>query len=543
MAMIRSSIGLYLRYSVAATAAVVVVPLAIVVFVALSVRTGTPILTAILIGGGLSLAAAIVGSQLWKRRPESMDVCFGELMVWSFIRRRRAEQQLQEGAEVLGLDRGGRPLRRTQMTKQQRLKILHDLAVALETKDPYTHGHSTRVESLVSQMAATLKLSPEEIEELCTAASLHDVGKIRVPNRILRKPDRLTIDEQLIVQEHASVGAWMVAGVSNGNIVASVRHHHERWDGNGYPDGLSGRDIPLFARVIAVADAYDAMTSTRPYRPSMTRQQALQELEEQAGRQFDPEVVDAFMATLPRRVPLAGVIGLGLAGRLLRRTNAWAARAGSGSVASGVASVGAVSVLIASLFAPPVALTKPAPERAAEDQVAGGPVDNSAEVVDGDLVLSPEGPKGNADGPLDTLDVGLEARERSATRASAQEEWRGGYGTRVLGNVLSRVRYKGDSDGPSNGDGPHGDRHRPDAGSPDTTPPTDGDDRPGTDNPPPDRGGDRSPPDDDPQLPDDDPPPTKVKELRTDPQPERGRDCAGHPEQGRRKGNLRHCGG
>ena len=511
MAMIRSSIGLYLRYSLAATAAVVVVPLSIVVLVALFVRTGTPLLSAILIGGGLSLAAAIVGSQLWKRRPEAMDVCFGELMLWSFIRRRRAEQQLRQGAEFLGLDRGGRPLRRMQMTKEQRLKILHDLAVALETKDPYTHGHSTRVEELVARTAASLELSPEEIAELRTAASLHDVGKIRVPNRILRKPDRLTIDEQLIVQEHSSVGAWMVAGVSNGNIVSSVRHHHERWDGNGYPDGLSGRDIPLFARVIAVADAYDAMTSTRPYRPSMSRQRALEEVEEQAGRQFDPEVVDAFLAAQPRRVPLAGIVGLGLVGQFLRRTSAWAARAGSGSVASGVATVGAASVLIGSLLAPPAGLTNPDP--GPENGVQNGAADNST-VADGDRTTSLQRPNDDIDDAS-----GSGTRKRSSTRAGTRraEQRGGGTGDTAREDVEGRTE-------------PREDERGGDSRQPDPDPPLVGINPPDTGNPP------VLPP-----LPD--PPTPKVKKSHTDPQPARGRDCLDHPEQGRRDGNVRHCGG
>lgn len=280
-------------------------------------------------------------------------------MIWNFLRRRNAEQELQKGAEVLGLDRKGLPLKRVPMSKQHRLKILQELAGALETKDSYTHGHSRRVERLVAQTAAILNLSEADTRELRTAAALHDVGKIRIPSRILRKPDRLTIDEQLIVQEHAAIGAWMVAGVSNGNIVTSVRHHHERWDGNGYPEGLAAGEIPLFARIIAVADAFDAMTSTRPYRASLDRRQARQELRNESGRQFDPEIVDAFLETAPKRIPLPALVGLGWIGKLLRRSTAWATRTGTAGVAPGVASVGAASVLIASVFAPPTALTLP----------------------------------------------------------------------------------------------------------------------------------------------------------------------------------------
>ena len=207
MAMIRSSIGQYLRYALLATAAVAVLPLLVVVVLALTARSETSMFVAALIGATLSLLAAVLGSKWWNHRPESVDLSFGELMIWNFIRRRRAERAVAEGAEVLGLDRKGLPLKRKPLSRAQRLKILQDLATALETKDPYTHGHSTRVERLAKQTAAILKLSEADTRELCTAAALHDVGKIRIPSSILRKPARLTIDEQLIVQEHSAIEA------------------------------------------------------------------------------------------------------------------------------------------------------------------------------------------------------------------------------------------------------------------------------------------------------------------------------------------------
>ena len=511
MAMIRSSIGLYLRYSLVATAAVVVVPLVIVAGVTFSVRTGAPVFAALVVGAILSLSAALIGSWLWKRRPESMDLCFGELMLWSFLRRRRAEEKLEDGAEILGLDGGGRPLRRTQLSKEQRLKILHDLAHALETKDPYTHGHSTRVEELAVKTAVVLRLSKEEIDELRTAASLHDVGKIRVPTRILRKPDHLTIDEQLIVQDHSAVGAWMVAGVSNGNIVSSVRHHHERWDGNGYPDGLGGRDIPLFARIISVADAYDAMTSTRPYRPSMNRHEALAELESQAGRQFDPEIVEAFIATAPRRVALPAFLGLGLVERLMRRTVAWGARLGSGSVASGVASVGAASVVIGSLFAPPSALTRPTP----------GADSSSSQVTEAsESSLQGTSHAKKTEGKRAANHKKPGARGRSATEAkdpSRAGKAKTGDGTEVMGDTL-RKPENNEENSPSDNDNP----------------PTDV-----GNNPPPGQEGNPEPP----ELPDpDDGEKEKEKEPHTDPQPDLGRDCPPeHPEQGTGPGTAKRC--
>ena len=360
MSMTRSSIGLYFKYALLATSVVVVAPVGVVVAVALATPDSSAFLAAA-IGIGLSMVATIIGSIWWSRRPESVDLAFGELMIWRYLRRKRAEEHIKEGAEALGLDRKGRPLRRMPLTRVQRLEVLQGLAHALETKDPYTHGHSTRVERLVGQTAEALNLTEAEKKELCTAAALHDVGKIRIPISILRKPARLTIDEQLIVQEHSAIGAWMVAGASNGNIVASVLHHHERWDGNGYPDGLSGEKIPLFSRIIAVADSYDAMTSTRPYRASLDRHQAIAELQTESGRQFDPAVVEAFLQTVPKRVPLAALIGLGFIGRFVRKTAVWAGRMGTAGAGPSVASVGAASILVASVFSPPGALTTPRP--------------------------------------------------------------------------------------------------------------------------------------------------------------------------------------
>jgi HD-GYP domain-containing protein (c-di-GMP phosphodiesterase class II) len=162
---------------------------------------------------------------------------------------------------------------------------------------------------------------------------LHDVGKIRVPTRILRKPSELTIEEKLIVQEHASVGAWMVSGVSDRRVVMSVRHHHERWDGNGYPDGVGDRDIPLFARIIAVSDSFDAMSSSRPYRGSMNRDAAMNEIRREAGTQFDPIVVDAFLETQPRRITVPGLFFPAAAAEMLRRVAAWGRKIGSTQVA------------------------------------------------------------------------------------------------------------------------------------------------------------------------------------------------------------------
>jgi hypothetical protein len=185
---------------------------------------------------------------------------------------------------------------------------------------------------------------------------LHDVGKIRVPDRVLRKPGKLDREERMIVEEHVVVGAWMVSSVGSADVVSSVRHHHERWDGRGYPDGLAGTDIPLFARIIAVADAYDAITSTRPYRASAGRDDAIDVLRAGTGTQFDPEVVEAFVSALPSRIPVAAglFILFGGPGRLFRQLGLWFRRLGVGSLTPAAGATGAAIVLGASIFTPSV---------------------------------------------------------------------------------------------------------------------------------------------------------------------------------------------
>src|SRR5688572_18078434 len=144
----------------------------------------------------------------------------------------------------------------------------------------------------------------KDVDVLRMAASLHDVGKIRIPNKVLHKPGRLSDDERALIEEHPVLGSQMVAGTGNEQIVATVRHHHERWDGKGYPDGKAGNEIPLFSRIIAVADSYDAIRSNRSYRAGGTREKAVGILNSEAAYQFDPDVVEAFMTTLPARKPM-----------------------------------------------------------------------------------------------------------------------------------------------------------------------------------------------------------------------------------------------
>jgi putative nucleotidyltransferase with HDIG domain len=173
---------------------------------------------------------------------------------------------------------------------------LQQLVSAVETKDAYTHGHSRRTANIATALGVKLRLQPEELRILAQGAYLHDVGKIAVPDEILNKPDRLTAEERDIIETHAEIGAQMVQeGADLGPCVGIVRHHHERFDGTGYPSRIGGQDIPLLARVTAVADVWDALTSDRAYRAGWEPSHALAHIVAARGTHFDPKVVDALL--------------------------------------------------------------------------------------------------------------------------------------------------------------------------------------------------------------------------------------------------------
>ena len=181
-------------------------------------------------------------------------------------------------------------------TQQIYYDTLKSLAQALEARDDYTRGHSERVARIAHRTAAKMELNVEAIQAIESAARLHDIGKIGIRDDVLLAARKLTDIELTAIREHSAFGNTILAPLKFlGQIRESVRHHHERWDGKGYPDGLGGTDIPMASRIIAVADAYDAMTSNRPYRESRTHDFAIKEIGAQAGKQFDPEVVSAFL--------------------------------------------------------------------------------------------------------------------------------------------------------------------------------------------------------------------------------------------------------
>jgi len=183
------------------------------------------------------------------------------------------------------------------------ISTIRSLVNALEARDQYTFGHSERVARYAVAIGKKLKLPEDQIELLEYVGLLHDIGKIGIRDAILNKPGRFKVEEHQEMRRHAELGADLISGVRMlGRGAGWVRHHHERYDGSGYPDGLKGEEIPLGARIVAVADAYDAMTSSRPYKETKDRKAAIEELRRCSGTQFDPQCVEAFIEVLSEEV-------------------------------------------------------------------------------------------------------------------------------------------------------------------------------------------------------------------------------------------------
>jgi putative two-component system response regulator len=185
---------------------------------------------------------------------------------------------------------------RTRDLETARLETLSRLARAAELRDEATHEHTERVARTAQLLGRAIGLSEEDTELLWLAAPLHDIGKIGVPDAVLLKPGKLTDDEFALMQTHAELGAHMLSGSVSPVLQTATQialSHHERWDGTGYPQRLHGEQIPLAARIVAVADVFDALIHQRPYKPAWSLHHALQEITDQSARQFDPQIVDA----------------------------------------------------------------------------------------------------------------------------------------------------------------------------------------------------------------------------------------------------------
>lgn len=486
------SIKPFLPHALAATTAVVGVPVvAVAALLALMDRQPSTIAVAFL-ALGVAITVFLMGSHFWTKHPDSGDVAFGDLMIWGWLRRRSAEARLADNTRLLGLDRSGHPESDpVEISREEQMRVLRDLTAALESKDPYTHGHSRRVERHVLRTGAAMGLSVEQIEELRKAAALHDVGKIRVPDRVLRKPGQLTIEERALVEEHVVVGAWMVSSVGDADVIAGVRHHHERWDGRGYPDGLMGVEIPLYSRIIAVADAYDAMTSTRPYRASFGRDKAVDVLWAEAGIQFDPMVVEAFVAALPTRATVAGLMALFAAPSwLFRKAAVHAKRLGVGNVTPAIGALSAAALMGG--FIPNVGGPADAPKIAierADDPQGSNVVDLSTQTEDLGQVVEASDDSGEGDRA-----PAAAKRDRSRPK------------TVVLGSNMKRNPRSAAKGSPSAPPNKTTQQAQP---APTAKP-----------KPAPD--------------------PQDDEHVKGDPQPERGKDC--EPKSGRGRGHAKHCG-
>jgi HD-GYP domain-containing protein (c-di-GMP phosphodiesterase class II) len=175
------------------------------------------------------------------------------------------------------------------------------LADAIEQRDPYTGGHTQRVTLYSQAVGKYLQLNPSERKWLKITSVLHDIGKIGIEDHILKKPEQLSPQEFEMIKRHSEIGAKIVEHIRQlKEIIPGVKYHHEQVNGKGYPDGLMGEDIPVLAKIVAVADTYDAMTTDRPYRKAMEKEEAIEELKRCSGTQFDKEVVEAFVHAFQR---------------------------------------------------------------------------------------------------------------------------------------------------------------------------------------------------------------------------------------------------
>jgi HD-GYP domain-containing protein (c-di-GMP phosphodiesterase class II) len=199
------------------------------------------------------------------------------------------------------------------------LDTIKAIAATIDAKDGYTHKHSERVAAYATRLAIELGLSEQERQTAELSALLHDVGKIGVPDAILSKPSRLTPEEFAEMRKHPEHGARILSNIQSPAVAAvlpGVRHHHEKWDGTGYPDGLAGEEIPLLGRLLGVADVLDALSSARAYRAALTFEEAVRTIGEGAGSHFDPRIASAALALHARgllRADSTADRGLGIA--------------------------------------------------------------------------------------------------------------------------------------------------------------------------------------------------------------------------------------
>lgn len=191
--------------------------------------------------------------------------------------------------------------------RETRMQVIHRLGRAAEYKDNETGLHVIRMSHYAKEIALAVGINETDADELLNAAPMHDIGKIGIPDFILQKPGKLTPDEWEIMKTHTTIGA-MIIGDDNSNLLKIARTialcHHEKWDGSGYPNGLRGDAIPIEARIVALADVFDALTSVRPYKTAWTIEQASDYIKQESGKHFDPDLVNAFVIALPKMIAI-----------------------------------------------------------------------------------------------------------------------------------------------------------------------------------------------------------------------------------------------
>jgi putative nucleotidyltransferase with HDIG domain len=185
------------------------------------------------------------------------------------------------------------------------LSTIYALAATVDARDHYTRSHSQKVSEYALLIAEALNLGPAEVNKLCTSALLHDIGKVGINDGILNKKGELTAEEWEAIKVHPQLGATIASHAPQlAPCIPGILHHHERYDGGGYPKGLKGEEIPLEARILAIADAFAAMTSTRSFSPAISQEEAVEEIKRGAGTQFDPHLVEVFLSVV-QTLPIA----------------------------------------------------------------------------------------------------------------------------------------------------------------------------------------------------------------------------------------------
>jgi HD domain len=394
---------------VLATTVVVVVPVVAALLLRVYGVVSSPWLSMVL-AGGLSLAASCAGAWCWRRRRGGGALLFSDLLIWGWLRRWRQDRKLAAAIKALDLDHPGGAGAAQWGSVARAERVLSQLVNALEGQDVYLRGHSRRVARHAGMIAQGMRLPAEEIDRVRAAAVVHDVGKLRTPRQIVNKPGRLTDAEFELIKLHPLVGAEMTAALADPGLTAIVRHHHERIDGTGYPDGLRGNQIPLGARIIAVADTFDAVTSTRPYRGATRHQRAIEILRQASGSQLDAAAVRAFLAYYSgHRLTVAWATACATPRRIIGLLNgeAVAAPVSSGKLAA--------AVVISAAVAGSAAVAPTGRVNASRQPTAAPGIS----AVPGDSTIGPRAPLGTPPGGGKHAGSPSPARRPAAAFASA----------------------------------------------------------------------------------------------------------------------------